>query len=66
MAYLASLSRLQTNVRKELGYLRRLAVCEGPCPMCEAFTRIEEHLAADVKEVRADVEQLIESGGQQW
>lgn len=62
MAYLASLSRLKSNVRKELDYLRRLAVCEGSCPMCEAFTRIEEHLDADAAEVRADVEQLIETG----
>lgn len=62
MAYLASLSRLQSNVRKELDYLRRLAACATRCPMCEAFTRIEEHLDADAKEVRADVEQLIDGG----
>lgn len=59
MAYLASLTRLRENVRQELS---RLQLCEDAHAVYLASVRLLEHLDADLREVRADVDQLIEEG----
>jgi hypothetical protein len=61
-AYVHSLNVLADNVVSELAAIG-LAVTDGkPLEVGEAITRCMEQLRADVREVRADVEQLISGG----
>ncbi len=62
MAYLASLSRLQTNVRSEALRAQTAFMHERPNEGSAALVRLLEQLDADCREVRADVEQLIVGG----
>jgi hypothetical protein len=62
VAYMRSLTILQENVEAELDYLERLITCPEGCPMCESLARLRDQLAADCREVKADIEQLIEGG----
>lgn len=63
-AYVKSLNVLAENVRSELRQMEAVARCDTAetCPMCAAFRRMREQLDADVREVRADVEQIISEG----
>lgn len=64
MAYLKSLTRLETNVVSEVGVaIRALAVGETG-QVAKALQRITEQVSADCREVRADVECMAE--GMQW
>jgi hypothetical protein len=65
MAYLATLTRLRQNVAVEVGRLR--GDCSEPsCGQCSALDRLLEHLDADIREVRRDVELIIERHGVGW
>lgn len=80
-AYLRSLNVLAENVRSQLAQCRLLAdaiplaapqasagrkkLDRAAAVLTEGFDLLVEQLDADCREVRADVEALIE-GGQQW
>jgi shikimate 5-dehydrogenase len=63
MAYLAALTRLRKNVAVEVAAVRLV----GTGPAAEAaLVRLMEHLDADIREVRRDVELIIERHGVGW
>ena len=66
MAYVASLTRLREHVRSELERMARAFDGEDYVSFRSARCRLLEQLDADVREVRADVEALMERDGVGW
>lgn len=65
-AHLASLARLVQNVRAEVALMRGVPCGQPSCQVCAAAERLLEHLAADEKEVRADVDAIFDRNGEPW
>lgn len=62
--FLRSLSVLEENVRAEVKRIRSYPVSRGE--VLDACARLIDQLAADVREVRADVGALMERNGEGW
>jgi hypothetical protein len=64
MAYMETLTRLRRNVASEVDRVRRVngGHADCTCDACAALVRLLEHLDADIREVRRDVEQIIVGG----
>jgi ABC-type transporter Mla subunit MlaD len=67
-AYVQSLKVLAENVRAEAVRIRQLAA--GPAAnldvIAEASDRLMSQLEADVREVRADFDAVMDRGGEGW
>lgn len=64
-AYLRSLNVLRENVLAELRNIT--GDCDGVVVIaCTSIERLKDQLDADVREVRADIEALMERNGEGW
>jgi hypothetical protein len=66
MAYLESLRRLRANVASEVRRIEACSASDDPVGLRAAADRLMRDLDGDIRDVAADVEQLIDREGVGW